>query len=98
MIKHIVMFRLNADGDTLSRTARAFKEAIETLPGKIDALASAEVGLDDSGIEGNWHIVLTATCQDWDALREYSGHPEHLACVAIIKPFIGQRACVDYTI
>ena len=96
MIKHIVMFRL--DGDAKNEAALSFKKAIEALPAVIPQLKSAEVGLDDGKIAGNWDIVLTALCDNGEDLRTYSAHPAHLECVAIIKPLMAARACVDYTI
>ena len=94
MIKHIVMFRLEGEGT--AEAAKSFKEAIEALPAAIPQLKSAEVGLDLGEIAGNWNIVLTAECDNTDDLATYSAHPAHLACVAIIKPLIAARACVDY--
>ncbi len=98
MVKHIVMFRLDADGQFRARLAADFKAAIEALPEVVDGLDAVEVGLNDGPAEGNWHIVLTATCPDWDALASYSAHPAHLKCVGIIKPHIAARACVDYIV
>ena len=98
MVKHIVMFRLDADAATAASLAADFKAAIEALPAKIDALTSVEVGVNDGPAEGNWNIVLAALCPDYQSLQAYSAHPEHLACVAIIKSHIAQRACVDYNI
>lgn len=98
MIKHIVMFRLEASEAVAAVAASKFKSAIEALPGKIDALDAVEVGINDGPAHGNWNIVLTAECADYEALQTYSAHPEHLACVAIIKPYIAERACVDYTV
>ncbi|MCH5222144.1 MAG: Dabb family protein [Muribaculaceae bacterium] len=96
MVKHIVMFRLNAEGEKLAQLAGDFKKAIEALPAKIEALKLVEVGINDGPAQGNWHIVLTAICDDYQALDTYSAHPEHLACVAIIKADVASRACVDY--
>lgn len=96
MIKHIVMFRLEGDGT--SKAAEHFKKAIEALPAAVPQLKSAEVGLDLGAIDGNWDIVLTAECETGEDLATYSAHPAHLACVAIIKPMIAARACVDYQI
>ena len=98
MVKHIVMFRLEAEEPQRSEMAKAFKNSIEALPAKIEALDSVEVGINDGPAAGNWNIVLTAICADYEALETYSAHPEHLACVAIIKPAIAARACVDYTV
>ena len=98
MVKHIVMFRLEANKEKVAGLAADFKKAIEALPAKVDGLDFVEVGVNDGPAAGNWHIVLTAHCPDYAALEAYSAHPEHLACVAIIKPYIGQRACVDYEV
>ena len=94
MIKHIVMFRLEGQGT--AEVAARFKEAIEALPAQIPQLVSAEVGINDGPDAGNWTIVLTATCADYADLAAYAAHPAHLACVAIIKPLLAARACVDY--
>lgn len=88
------MFRLEGQGT--ADAACRFKEAIEALPAQIPELLSAEVGVNDGTDAGNWTIVLTATCADYAALAAYAGHPAHLACVAIIKPLLAARACVDY--
>lgn len=98
MVKHTVMFRLEADAEKRAALECEFKEKIEQLPAMIPELASIHVNTDDGIADpGNWHIVLTADVPDYEALRLYAGHPEHLKCVAIIKPFIAARACVDYT-
>ena len=98
MIKHILMFSLVASEAVAAVAASKFKAAIEALPQKIDALDAVEVGVNAGPAEGNWNIVLTAVCASYDALAAYSAHPEHIACVAIIKPYIAQRACVDYSV
>lgn len=88
------MFRL--DGDGKAEACRKFKTAIEALPAIIPQLKSVEVGLDTGDIQGNWDIVLTAVCDNAADLAAYSAHPEHIACVAIIKPLLAGRTCVDY--
>lgn len=94
MIKHIVMFRLEGQGT--AEAAGRFKDAIEALPSQIPQLLSAEVGINDGPDAGNWTIVLTATCDNYADLAVYAAHPAHLDCVAIIKPLVAARACVDY--
>lgn len=95
MIVHNVTFRL--EGEDTHSLALRFKEAIEKLPSLIEELDSIEVHIDDSNIAGNWTLYLRARCADYAALAAYAGHPEHLACVAIIKSAVAARACVDYT-
>lgn len=97
MVKHIVMFRLNGTPEERAALGAEFKTAIEALPSQIEQLDSVEVGLNDGPADGNWDIVLTALSADYEALNAYAVHPAHLACVAIIKPAIVARACVDYT-
>ncbi len=97
MVKHIVMFRLEGEAESVAEAARRFKEGLDALPAKIKELKSIEVGINDGPAAGNWTVVLTAVCDNYSDLATYSAHPDHLACVAVIKALIGQRACVDYT-
>ncbi len=90
------MFRLEGPG--AGEAACKFKEAIEALPGRIEQLVSAEVGVNDGPDAGNWTLALTAECRDYEDLAVYAAHPLHLDCVAIIKPFMAARACVDYIV
>ncbi len=96
MVKHIVMYCLNGTLEDRAALSAQFKTAIEALPAQIEQLDAVEVGVNDGPAEGNWYIALTALCADYAALQAYAGHPAHLACVAIIKPAIAARACVDY--
>lgn len=97
MIHHIVTFRLEGDCAAVAKAARDFKQALEALPGKVKAVQAMSVHLNDVAADGNWTLMLHAECADKASLAEYANHPEHLACVAIIKPMISGRACVDYT-
>lgn len=97
MVRHIVMFSLEGEG--AAQAAVSFKNAIEALPALLPGkLSAVEVGINDGPASGNWTLALTADCPDYQALAEYSAAPEHLDCVAIIKPFIKGRVCVDYTV
>lgn len=89
------MFRLEGDAADVARAAADFKTGLETLPTLIPELKSIEVAIDNSGIAGNWTVTLTARCNNFEDLRTYAGHPAHLQCVAIIKPLMAARACVD---
>ena len=91
------MFRLEGEAEAVAKAASEFKGALEALPAKIEALKAMEVHINDVCADGNWTLVLHAVCPDEKALAQYAGHPDHLACVAIIKPLVAGRACVDYT-
>jgi len=92
------MFRLDGEAAAIADMAGRFKTAIEALPSQISELKKVEVGLNDGPAAGNWQIVLTAECDNYEDLNTYSAHPAHLACVAIIKAAIAHRACVDYKV
>lgn len=93
------MFRLDGDAAAVAAAAADFKTSIEALPAALpEWLLSAEVGINDGPAAGNWNIVLTADCPDYEALAKYSAAQPHLDCVAIIKPLLQARACVDYTL
>lgn len=95
MINHIVMFRLEGDGPATADAALRFKDAIEALVFQIPALVEATVGINANPNE-KWTLVLSSKVETWEALAEYAGHKAHLDAVAIIKPYIAERACVDF--
>lgn len=97
MVTHIVMFRLEGAPELIAAATHDFKAQIEALPGRIEGLDSAVVGINDGTDPGNWTLVLTARCTSYDTLATYARHPDHLACVAIIKPYLAGRVCVDYS-
>ena len=98
MVKHIVLFRLEGDQTKVAEAAAEFKKALENLPALLPELKCVEVGLNDGPANGNWTLGLTACCDNYADLEAYSAAPAHIACVAIIKPFLAGRACIDYTV
>ena len=95
MVTHIVMFKLRGEADEVAAAASKFKAGLEALPAKIAELKSIEVFIDNSSVEGNWTLSLIARCDSYADLTVYAAHPAHLDCVAIIKPLVAERACVD---
>lgn len=95
MVNHIVMFRLQGDEVKVARAALSFKEAIEALVFTITDLVEASVGINGNPAE-KWTLALTSKVESWEALAAYASHPDHLKAVAIIKPLIAERACVDF--
>ena len=96
MIHHIVMFRLEGDETKVAEAAVKFKTALEALPATVEALTAITCHINNVPADGNWTLVLHAECADEAALATYAAHPAHIACVALIKPLISGRACVDY--
>lgn len=95
MVNHIVMFRLEGDAATVARAALGFKDAIEALVFTIPFLVEASVGINSNPAE-KWTLALTSKVESWEALAAYATHPDHLKAVAVIKPLIAERACVDF--
>ncbi len=100
MIKHIVMWKLknNAEGATKTENAKLMKQKLEALPQKIEALQSAEVGINFTEVENEsvCDVVLTTTCNTEDDLKAYAQHPEHQKVVQFILKVTKERRVVDY--
>ena len=90
MVKHIVMWRLHAEANGKSNKENAiiFKEKLESLPAKIEAIESLEVGIGYNEPVGPvYDLVLTTTHASRDKLTEYAEHPDHQEVVAWAKTF-----------
>lgn len=94
MINHYVMFRLKGAPEEVAGAAREFKMAVEALPGIVPGLLSASVEQNCNPSE-SWSLILTATVDSMESLKTYANHPDHLAAVNRLKPFIADRAAVD---
>lgn len=95
MVKHIVTFKLTGTPAERLETARAFKNALETLPSQIDVLRSIEVGINENPAE-SWDVVLTAIVDTMADVEIYARHPAHVAAASLLNGHKESRACVDY--
>lgn len=100
MIKHVVMWKLKdqAEGKSKAENAAEMKNLLEALPAKIDALKSAEVGINiiEDVNDAICDIVLITTCDSREDLKEYAAHPEHQKVVQFILKVTNERRVVDY--
>ncbi|MGO1234996.1 MAG: Dabb family protein [Microbacterium gubbeenense] len=96
MIRHIVMFGVDADNDT-DRNAKITEAAVrlEKLVGVVPGLRSMTVGANGVDIEGNYDFALVADLDDADALGVYANHPAHLEVSSFIGSFKTARAAID---
>jgi hypothetical protein len=98
MIKHIVIWPVKNRENEASReeTARAIKQQIEGMRGKIPGLRHIEGGVDFTHAPDSCDIALYAELDSRDALAGYHVHPAHEA----FKKFIGgqrtERRLIDY--
>jgi hypothetical protein len=54
------------------------------------------VGVDAGRNGSPWHLALSSTHDDWDALATYANAPAHLEVLAWLDGRIADRAAVDY--
>ena len=98
MVKHIVLWRLKpeAHGRTAAENARAIKEKLEALRGRIPGLLAIEVGLDFSRTGDSCDLALYSEFESRAALDAYQAHPEHKAVMPFILEARRARHLVDY--
>ena len=101
MVKHIVFFRLmdEAEGNSKVENARIIKKRLESLKDKIPCLRSIEVGINvPCAPQTDYDIVLCCSFDNWEDLKTYANHPEHLKVVDFIGKCKTMRAACDYEI
>ncbi|MGV9799441.1 Dabb family protein [Mycobacterium sp. NPDC003449] len=51
----------------------------------------------DPGDNGDpWDGVLITDFDDWEGLRVYSDHPDHVKLVEVLLPMVKERAVIDF--
>ncbi|MFI3257290.1 MAG: Dabb family protein [Spirochaetales bacterium] len=95
MIKHIVMFKFK---ENAHENAQKLKEMALALYGKIPALRSIDIGINEKPSDAAQDLVLTGEFDDFDGLQEYAVHPEHQKVLEFIKAHTSERHVVDYTV
>lgn len=98
MIKHIVFWRLKNRDDVQTRdeTARAIKQKIDAMRGRIPGLLHIEGGVDFSRTANSCDLVLYAELESQEALAGYHVHPTHEAFKAFVGPRQTERFVIDY--
>lgn len=100
MIKHIVFWRLKnrENAQTRDETARALKERIEAMRGKIPGLLRIEGGVDFGQTGDSCDLVLYAELESREALAGYHVHPAHEEFKSFVGARRSERFLVDYEI
>ena len=96
MIKHIVMWKFT--DETTEADKLEMKRQLEALKGVVPSLLDIEIGLNFSPCAPAKDMVLMTEFQTLEDLKAYASHPEHQKVVAFVKPFVDERAVVDYEI
>ncbi len=98
MVKHVVMFDFkDAEGRTALENAQIAKDMGMALMGKVPSLRSMEIGLNELESVKCHQLVLIATFDDFEGLKEYDAHPEHQEVVKHIRSTFTERHAVDFT-
>jgi len=100
MIKHIVFWRLKNREDAKSRDedARAIKDKIEGLRGRIPGMLHIEAGVDFNGSDTACDVVLYSEFESRAALDGYQEHPAHLEMAKFIADRRSERRIADYEV
>jgi len=98
VVKHLVLWKLKpeAHGQSAAENARAIKEKLERLRGRVPGLLRIEVGLDFSRTDSSSDLALYAEFESRAALEAYQAHPEHKAVMPFILEARSERRLVDY--
>lgn len=97
MIRHVVMWKLNAtDSEGKKTAADAMAAALEPLVGQIDGLEALAVRANTANAEANWDVILVSDHTSVEALAVYATHPLHVIAGAVVKANTRERASVDF--
>jgi hypothetical protein len=98
MIKHVVMYKMK-DLETVelkSQVLIQFETKLLALKQLIPELKSMEVGRNYLSDNKSFDLCLISEFESLDDLGVYSRHAHHLPVVEFIKPYVAERAAVDY--
>jgi hypothetical protein len=98
MVKHIVFWKLKdeANGMSKAENAKAIKQKLEDLNGKIEGCIKLEVGFDFLHSVESVDVVLYSEFESKEALDFYANHPLHKAVMPFIAEARSERRVVDY--
>ncbi len=96
MVDHLVLFavREGAAPDEIEDLLSSLKD----LKGEVPTVVDMSVGEDFSGRAGEYTHALFARFEGRDGLKEYLGHPAHLAVVEKLDWLTTGRIVADYEV
>jgi quinol monooxygenase YgiN len=100
LVKHLVLWKLKpeAHGQSAAENARAIKEKLEALRGRIPGLLRLEVGIDFSRTDNSSDVALNSEFESRAALDAYQAHPDHKALMPFILEARSERRLCDYEV
>ncbi len=94
MVDHLVF--LSVRGGVSQEDIEDLLSSIRALRDEVPSTVDLSVGEDFSGRSGGYTHALFARFEDAEGLREYMGHPAHLAVVEKLDATTTGRIVVDY--
>ena len=100
MVKHIILWTLKSEysAEEKEKIKKDIKNGLEELYGKIEGLTDIKVytsPLETSNVD----LCLDSTFVDFDALKGYAVHPDHVwVAKNLVVPFTAERRCIDFEI
>jgi len=98
VVRHLVLWKLKpeAHGRSAAENARAIKEKLEGLRGRVPGMLRIEVGIDFSRTDNSSDVALYSEFESRAALDAYQAHPEHKAVMPFILEARSERRLVDF--
>ena len=99
MIKHVVLFKLDAfaEGNSKHENALYLKDKLENLESLIPELSKIEVVLNIPGVsDQNFDLMLIAEFENLQDLDVYINHPEHVKVGSFLSKVRTDRAAIDF--
>ena len=95
MVKHIILWKLKDEFNT-EKVKLGIKSNLEGLLGVVPNLVEIKVETETLP-SSNVDVMLYSVFTDFDALKNYAVHPEHVkAADTFVRPYTETRACFDY--
>ncbi len=101
MIKHIVLFKLQAfaEGNSKHENALYIKNKLEELQSVIPELQSIEVVINMPEVSAdNYDLMLIAEFKNLADFKVYANHPVHQEVVEFIAKMKTERAAIDFEV
>ena len=98
MVKHIILWTLKSEfsAEEKQKIKAGIKQNLEALLGKIEGLTEIKV-ITDCLPTSNAEVMLDSTFENFDALKAYATHPDHIAAAdGFVRPYTATRACMDF--
>lgn len=100
MVKHVILWQLKEEfsAEQKNEIKLNIKKGLEGLIGIVPGLIDIQVNIN--GLESsNADVMLDSIFTDFDALKNYAVHPEHVKVAdRDVRPFTAHRSCLDYEI